>query len=188
MYDTATKTPEEKLAQVNPNYSKGGEWHVNCQRCVVAYELIQRGYDVTAKPRDENDPINSSGVAAWKINSSTGYWRDDPEFEFGKTRGKFKKTIEDAFAKWGDGARAIVRVGWMKKHGGGGHVFNAVRKGNEIIYIDPQTNKRRNLEETLKRCTTAKNELWVMRVDNRELSDNVKYAVQNRGDSNDKQV
>ncbi len=40
----------EDLAKANPNYKQGAEYRENCQRCVPAYELRPRGYDVQAKP------------------------------------------------------------------------------------------------------------------------------------------
>ncbi|NMD99935.1 hypothetical protein HF878_10835, partial [Selenomonas bovis] len=33
------RSDAEKLAAVNPNYSNGRQWQINCQRCVVAEEL-----------------------------------------------------------------------------------------------------------------------------------------------------
>lgn len=45
------RTIDEALAATNPNYDKGLEWQQNCQRCVFAYEMERRGYDVEAMPR-----------------------------------------------------------------------------------------------------------------------------------------
>ena len=44
-------TQAQDLTATNPRYSEGLEWQINCQRCVGAYEMRRRGYDVTAKPR-----------------------------------------------------------------------------------------------------------------------------------------
>lgn len=181
-YDPETRSAEQKLAQVNPNYSQGGNWAVNCQRTVVAQELVYRGYDVTAKPRDGSDPIKSSVVACWKFK--TKEWWKDPEVIVPGVRSNFKNSIKNAFDQWGDGARAVVRVQWTKRYGGNGHFFTARYENGRIIYEDPQTNQKRDIDDTLKKCTTSRNQLWIMRVDNREVTDNVKYAVKNREDKN----
>ena len=63
-YTPGSKSEREKLAQVNPKYDPNDfAWSKNCQRCVVAYELIERGYDVTAKPYDAADSIGNNGMA-----------------------------------------------------------------------------------------------------------------------------
>jgi SPP1 gp7 family putative phage head morphogenesis protein len=41
----------DALKGTNPNYALGWKYQNNCQRCVPAYELRRRGYDVTAKPK-----------------------------------------------------------------------------------------------------------------------------------------
>ena len=55
------------LSQTNPNYDKGEKFEINCQRCVPAYEMRKRGYNVTAKPLPCDDDIyqyESSGPYA----------------------------------------------------------------------------------------------------------------------------
>lgn len=177
-FDPASRTNEEKLAQVNPHYRESREYSINCQRCVVAQEAIERGYDVTAKPW-ANDRIKSNGLAAWKIDKNNPW--SDPEFRRVYKKSDFKSDIKECFEKWGDGSRAIVRVQWTQKAGkGNGHFFTARREGDKIIYTDPQIGKARDIDDTLRRCTIAKNSLWIMRVDNREFSDAVVDAIQNR--------
>lgn len=44
------KTVDEALAGSNPHYREGREWQQNCQRCIYAYEMQRRGYDVEALP------------------------------------------------------------------------------------------------------------------------------------------
>ena len=177
VFDSSSRTGEEKLAQVNPHYSENREYRINCQRCVVAQEAIERGYDVTAKPW-ANDRIGSNGLAAWKIDMNNP--RSDPELKQVEKKSDFKSDIKKCFKEWGDGSRAIIRVQWTKKAGGNGHFFTARREGDKIIYTDPQINKVRDIDDTLRRCTTAKNKLWIMRIDNREFSEAIADAIQNR--------
>nr|DAK83485.1 MAG TPA: minor capsid protein [Caudoviricetes sp.] len=167
---------EKSLAAVNPHFSEGYKWQNNCQRCVVAWELRQRGYDVTAKPFAAHDDIGNSGVACWEFDHRA--WFHDSEYR-GLTRGGFKRSVESAFDEWGDGARAIVRVKWDRRHGGCGHFFSARREGDKIIYEDPQAGTVRDIDGTLANCTRDSGELWVLRVDDRNLTDLVKEAVTN---------
>ena len=43
-------TLADDIKAVNPKYSQGTEYQINCQRCVQVYELRQRGFDVEAMP------------------------------------------------------------------------------------------------------------------------------------------
>ena len=106
--------------------------------------------------------------------------RSDPELKQVEKKSDFKSDIKKCFKEWGDGSRAIIRVQWTKKAGGNGHFFTARREGDKIIYTDPQINKVRDIDDTLRRCTTAKNKLWIMRIDNREFSEAIADAIQNR--------
>lgn len=90
-----------------------------------------------------------------------------------------KRGIENEFDKWGDGARAVVRVGWDRNHGGGGHFFSARREGDRIIYEDPQAGTVRDIDGMLEKCSPLYGDTWIMRVDDRKLTDLVKEVVEN---------
>ena len=167
------KTAAERLAAVNPHYNEGSEWRNNCQRCVVASELQARGYNVTAKPL-ANDNIGDDVFRIWDFDARN--YKNDSGFVFIKERSQFKREVTDAFSMWGDGARAIVCVRWAS---GGGHVFNAHVENGCIVYTDAQTNKIRDIDETLKFGTTDLYQYWIMRVDNRKVSSLVSEAVEN---------
>ena len=120
----------EDIARVNPNYSTNKfEWKNNCQRCVSAYELRRRGFDVTAKPLPtkslEEDFLAQHAEYAWK--DAVRRWCK---------KGNGKEQVEEFMLKWGDGARAIVGVGFCGRFG---HVFIAEQRNGRTIYIDPQT-------------------------------------------------
>ena len=66
------KTVDEALAGSNPHYREGREWQQNCQRCIYAYEMQRRGYDVEALPRifDGTDRLpymydKTAGLQLW---------------------------------------------------------------------------------------------------------------------------
>lgn len=174
-YEPGSKTEAEKLAQVNPKGYKN-----NCQRCVLAYELIERGYDVTAKPYSPKDPLGAIGLRALKLTDPAHL---DPDYHFLREESHFENDVNAFFDTWGDGARAIIRVTWHERYGGDAlsrmHALIAKRVGGKIVYLDPQTNKVRNINETLKN-TSDKFPPWILRVDNKEVSDLITYAVQNR--------
>ena len=115
------------LLNTNPNYNSGKPWQENCQRCVPAYEMRCRGYNVTAKSRDvdgEKDRLSIDPFAAW----------ENPDIIQGKGNGR--EDIEKMMQKWGDGARAEVSVTW--KNVPKGHVFVAENRDSSIIFYDPQ--------------------------------------------------
>lgn len=118
-------TVEEDIKATNPNFStKERKWTHNCQRCVPAYEMRRRGYNVTVKPRP---PGNSDELAlrpwnAWNSVRPQTY-RD-------------KDDIEKTMAAWGDGARAQIVCVWKT---GGGHTFIAEQQNGKTVFLDPQT-------------------------------------------------
>ena len=174
-YTLGTKTEAEKVAQVNPNYGTADKWDKNCQRCVVADEMIERGYNVTAKPYDPNDLIGADGWAAWDIRS------EDILSDLGYVpvlyKDSYKDVAKEAFEKWGDGSRAIVRTALKN---GDGHLFTAKRKGDKINYKDSLINAVSiSIDDVLDQTTDEPGNIWLMRVDNRAFSDRVTDAVEN---------
>lgn len=96
------KTVDEALAGSNPHYREGREWQQNCQRCIYAYEMQRRGYDVEALPRifDGTDRLpymyDKNG---WLAVMDGAKAVDFP------SRNTIQK-MADQMANWGDGARA----------------------------------------------------------------------------------
>lgn len=177
VYDPSSKTDAQKLAQINPNYSTGEkEWTYNCQRTVTAQELVYRGYNVTAKAYNPNDPIKTTMWNAWEIPKDP---RKDPYFVDIVSRDKLEETVKGAFDQWGDGSRAAIRLKRGRNHGNFGHFIFARRSGDEIIYSDGQKDLFLDIKEELETCTTGKNQMWIMRLDNRKVNENIIYAVQN---------
>lgn len=123
---TGNHSPEDDAKNTNPNYNGGGKaYRDNCQRCVPAYEMRRRGYDVVAKPTTGND---DSIKRAWHsiFKGQTNYTCYE---------GSGKAEVEAKMAEWGDGARAEVYVAWKY---GGAHVFVAERIKGKTHFIDPQ--------------------------------------------------
>ena len=176
-YDPKTKSEAEKLALSNPKFLTGAyEWTHNCSCCVAAWEELQRGKYVTAKPFDEKSTIKSNAIAPWVIN---GNFNEDPDIRIAVIRAWFKRDITRAFEEWGDGARAMIVI---ETHAEMKHAFTAKRVGDKIIYFYTQSNKVLDIDKVVEGCTERQKRLWLMRIDNREFSDKIYDAVQNLED------
>ena len=121
------ETFSETIQKINPNYGKGVEWITNCQRCVPAFEMRMRGYNVDALGCADLD-------TDWLAKNWEKAW-ENPEVRYCKGTGLDE--ISQAMGQWGDGARAQITIDL--KGIGYGHTFVAVQKGNRTIFIDPQS-------------------------------------------------
>ena len=139
----------------NPNYGKGNaNYGTNCQRCVPAFEMRLRGYDVEALPSDGNH----DGVRYFPDKNTSDM------IQCGG-RGKFKKDVEKRMREWGDGARGLVRMHWIRTRNAA-HFFMAINEGGTIRYVDPQ-DPSRNAESHFDRAAMKGN--WIMRIDNARI-------------------
>lgn len=158
-------TAEFDAKNSNPNFGTGDrKWRQNCQRCVFAYEMRRRGYDVEALPRKFG-----SGETLPYMNDAKGWpkvMKGAQLIDFGSygVQGK----MEAQMASWGDGARAVVRVKWKGRNSG--HVFIAEQIGGRTVYIDPQSGKYDfNVNDYLSQA--VKKGTRLMRIDDLEPSD-----------------
>ena len=121
------ESSSDSLSKVNPRYNENAAaWSDNCQRCVPAYEMRRRGYDVSAIPYAKGDDyLCYHPYDVWK----------DPIVH--NTPGSGREAIESAMASYGDGARAQVTLDWNDSEGG--HTFIAERNNGKTSFIDPQT-------------------------------------------------
>lgn len=100
----------------------------NCQRCVVAYELRRRGYDVTAERRLlRNDTVRSRWMTYFVNQRWTNVGDSDATIALAN--------LERELAGYGDGSRSIVYVAWQ---GGSAHVFIAERQHGKTVFVNPQ--------------------------------------------------
>lgn len=168
------KTPEEALASTNPNFAKGKEYQINCQRCVYAYELQRQGYDVEALPHTmtQNDPMN--GMSRW----GQGFVGQQWDRNLGNRNTAVEQNIVSKMQQWGDGSRAVVYVTW--KRGNSSHVFNIENQGGKVGIFDAQTGKQHKLSEYISNAKPSST--MISRVDNLKPNANViQYAVKKKG-------
>lgn len=148
---------EQSLMATNPfGYDE------NCQRCVPAYEMRRRGYDVIAKDAPKNHLDDSIGFydyeklfvgMQWKSCSGTGY-----------------EEITDYLQKCGNGARVEIAIDTED----GNHIFAAEQVGKKTIFIDPQKNSTDVREYFHKKLT---NKTRFCRIDNLTPSNLIKDCI-----------
>ncbi|WP_417303116.1 toxin glutamine deamidase domain-containing protein [Ellagibacter isourolithinifaciens] len=171
----------ESVVKTNPNYNASyREFSENCQRCVVAYELNRRGYNVTALPTFKGDTLPN--VAHYNMKSGTFEGRWKGAFRNAKTVNVGAKTeagaianIESAMKSYGSGSRAVVQIFYK---GGGGHVFNVENQRGRIVYVEAQAGKMKNIERTMRSVDSMSVNL--VRTDNLKLSDRARNFVTRR--------
>ena len=120
--------------------NKKDEFGVNCQCCVVAYELRRRGYDVTAMPNLR------TGFPHFLSKDTTKIWENPyrkrvhpKEIYYPSNKPKTGKEIREyveTFIK--EDGRYHFSVAWNAKEG---HIVTIERKKGNIVWYDPQVNK-----------------------------------------------
>lgn len=126
---------QDAVKGANPNYMQGSEYRINCQRCVQAYELRRRGYDVIAKPKPAANNIITWGSECF---IQPGQYHNSWEaFSLNLT----KAAVQNELKSSPDGARYAIYAKW-KGRGTGAHVFIAEKENGVIVYLDPQTGKQ----------------------------------------------
>ncbi|MCI8659024.1 MAG: hypothetical protein HFG54_02080 [Lachnospiraceae bacterium] len=182
-------TWDENLKSVNPLFSvefKNGsenyvKYHHNCQRCVMAYEARQRGFDVVARPRKtvydniENTWKHDTELIAQCKENENGEWVGFPSIYKNPVveRNSYDDSdhviqdIERKMVSYGVNSRMIVGVHWEN---GGGHVFVVENVGGRIVFCDPQNgNSGENVENYFKSAKLER--IYLMRTDNLEFTD-----------------
>ena len=144
----AEKSMADAMKNSNPYYSRDySEYSENCQRCVVAYELRRRGYDVEAQPTYAGDKwpqsLNVNGRLMGRWRGAFRHAKTDSVGVDGNNAKAEARVLDNLAAKmreYGNGARAIIRIGYRGTHMG--HVFNVENRGGQVSYVDAQTGQR----------------------------------------------
>lgn len=174
--------PEDAVMNSNAqNYDKGWMYKQNCQRCVWAYEMQRRGYDVEANPTFQGDDLPRGG--AWMGIAQNGVTR---EYVAARIWDGQKNSIKTEVANttevmrgWGEGSRGIMRVAWSGSRSG--HVFNVEYKNGKVIAYDAQNGKTyTNFADALR--GTRRGYTQIVRSDNVVFNPNeVSKYVKERG-------
>lgn len=163
------------LAGVNPRYGDNWRWSNNCQRCIAAYEMRRRGFDVEALPfpGDTDDLQYHTKKNGWPSLFSRNVV--DLEPIPGIDSAEQTASIETIMNGYGDGARAVIRVRWKNENRG--HVFIAEQVNGETWFVDPQTGSI-DCSSHLGRAQPGYTLL--LRIDDAKLSPLIGKAVRNR--------
>lgn len=160
------QSPLDAMKRVNPDIKaidamSYADYQENCQRCVIAYELNRRGYNVEAEATASNDtyPSGERYLTAFKGAKSEGVGAT--------TTAKVNKNIVDKMSTWGEGSRGIVLISGSR----GGHVFNVEYRNGKLYYYDAQHNVRYDPARVFDHCTRPA--VRVTRVDNLPIDRNV---------------
>lgn len=161
----------------NPHFSNEySEYSMNCQRCVVAYELRRRGYNVEAAPTYKGDRLPYEAHSN-KDGTSNGYWMGAfkgarSEYVGAARNSTVRKNIESKMQSYGTGARATIMLHWQK---GRAHVFNVENVNGKMHYVDAQTGKPVKIGSYLAASRPLKTQ--IVRTDNLKISERAKYSV-----------
>lgn len=177
------------LSATNPRYGTNWRWSNNCQRCVVAYEMRRRGFDVEALPflgsADKTQYTFSSkgwptffGKKPTDLVALTGV---NERYQIG--------SIDHLMSQYGDGSRAVIWVSWKMADDVNRreedddsdvtlrHVFVAERINGQTLFVDPQTGSadcRSYFGEV------DLSESYLLRIDDATLSPYIGRAIRNR--------
>jgi hypothetical protein len=177
----APKSMSEAWFDSNPYYSPNyAEFSENCQRCVMAYEMRRRGYDVEALPTYETDTMPQYNEWTKALSGMT-------TVDVGRTteRGTIG-AIERQMSEWGEGARAILRIKWAGSNRGG-HVINVEYKNGKLNAYDVQVARdshqnsaggKELLKEYMQYTTLSRTQL--LRTDNAKITDNMRFMVKKK--------
>lgn len=154
---------------INPEHLKA-----NCQRCAIAFELRQRGYDVQASEGEHDELGQQRNINACFVNPDIATVESHSSHDV--TDGVIEKMKE-----WGDYSRAVLCVDYVDA--GYGHAVNLCNIGGNIYYIDSQSGEKRQIYDwsygydRIKDVDVA----YVIRTDNVRLSADAAKYVKERG-------
>lgn len=146
----------------------------NCQRCVVAFEMRQRGFDVQAGARIANEVDTQKTFKKGVLNKRSWVKAfrnvEQQDFLMVGESGDAKQTvskIESFMKEAGAGSRGIIKIRHVS---GAGHVFSVVNDGGNIRYIDSQLGGEYTDIQGYFENAIVINKTALLRTDNLELS------------------
>lgn len=170
-------------SQKAPYNSKEYDYYTsNCQRCIIAYEMRRRGYDVEAnKYKGRTDEIYNTRLSLSRSFLNYDYFRNTKEYdtqpngEKYSSRGALIKAMERDMKSEGEGARFVLSWDW--KNSRWGHTVNAEIVNGEVKIIDAQVNKQYSIKDMIDRKDLRATTLKCTRVDNLKLSNRLEDII-----------
>ena len=173
-------THEENCKACNPNFHLGKKWQYNCQRCVVAYDMQCRGYDVEALPYNSNDLqgcfINYSKT--WKgLSEKDGILVKKQ----GVGHEGAHKGIQNVLSQYPVGARFLIRLRWSVCSG---HVLIGEMTEHGPQIIDPQSGDYYKPDDASYCFNCKPTKVKMYRIDDKEIDEKyISVSCKNRGEN-----
>lgn len=157
----------DDLDSVNPGWNnKDNGSQYNCNNCTIAFDMRQRGYEVTAA-----EDINGSNYRTMQDMYQGGNMQMFTADYYGQTT---TEAVYDGMKSEPEGSSGMMVMQWYPA-GSGGHVVNYKIENGEPIIYDSQTHERKPASE----YTNIACEFGYMRTDNLEPNwDLVRTAVE----------
>lgn len=195
----------------NPHFAEDIGYRVNCQTCVVAYELRRRGFDVSALPKTKGSALEKLSyhtATAWNTVSGTipteifipPYKLPEIlEWETKTISGRKYNVINNIYAEDAkrrsqtailknipkmitEDGRYHIHWGWRRTRTG--HIITFERENGAFSFYDPQTGKTiDDIKGYFKEHKITLNSLCVYRVDNLTPNTEVIGKVLTTGDA-----
>lgn len=125
---------------VNPKYALGGGYRINCQSCVVNYELRLRGFDTETLPNTKGstlETLSRKTNLAW-IDTKTGKNPDYLQSLNVKNATSCYKWLDETLQ---EGNRYTLEFAWAGR-GNSGHIVSISKKADGLLLYDPQTSNK----------------------------------------------
>lgn len=154
----------------------------NCQRCIIAYEMRRRGYNVEAnKYKGRTDEIYNTRLSLSRSFLNYDYYTNTKEYdtqpngEKYSSRGALIKAMAKDMINEGEGARFVLSWDW--KNCSFGHTVNAEIVNGEVKIFDAQVNKEYSIKDMIDRKDLRATTLKCTRVDNLKLSNRLEDII-----------
>lgn len=166
----------------NPMYAYDRGYRINCQSCVVTYELRRRGFNLETNPNRKGSMLNALAADYNRV------WLDPATNEPVKPLANYNANTDADFLAWMDeivepGARYTLRVAWKNSHSG--HVVNVIEKNGKAVIYDPQSGEHYEGQDRMKFMANAKSKgdrrPELLRIDNAALDMGIVEMICRRG-------
>lgn len=162
---------EANEGRVNPYFKLGKEWQINCQTCVVTYELRRRGFDVMSLPlmNEFQDKLAFDPKLSYDTNPDTGDKPEELYFPDIKNKNKLKTIFLNYFKRAADVGRYQLAYRWESGSDRGSHIITMEKlPSGKLRFYDPQSGLEKDFSTDIVSVLrmSAKVPLEFMRVDN----------------------
>lgn len=173
-------------SNANPRYKEGKNYQINCQRCVPAYELRRRGFNVEALSAADgsiwengNSMVVFYGSRGMRI-PKTFINPESKEYELSTLIGK--RTMKQAYKKLEETVkndeRYFLAMEWAQ---GGAHIVNMEKIDGVLSIVDSQSGEILPIDKYFSYYKAKPSSLNYCRIDNLDLNlDLIKKLVKTK--------